>query len=251
MLSFESVKFRYEPYPIGVTTPALDPVLYGELVDSYPDVELFQFMPNIGDKYSLSERNNPKNYDQFIASHPRWRDFHAWVKAPAFIEFVGHMLLDQGIDLGLGQYNIAGTKKHGRMLKDMSRGRLPRRDRRLNARFEFSMLPADGGYVHAHTDTPRKIITLIVSMVKDGEWSAELGGGTDVNRPKDPRKYYNWLNKSLAFDEIEILDTFDFLPNQCVIFVKTFNSLHSVRPMTNTGNPAMRRTLTINIETDE
>ena len=48
-------------------------------------------------------------------------------------------------------------------------------------------------------------------------------------------------------DEVEKLRTFAFLPNQCVIFVKTFNSLHGVPPMT--GPPGvMRRTLTINIE---
>ncbi len=251
MLSFETVKFRYEPYPIGLATPALEPTLYEELVDCYPAVDLFQSKPDIGGKYSLSEKNNPKNYHKFLASHPRWQEFHTWIKNPAFIDLVGNMLLGQGIDLDLGQYNIASAKRHGRLLKDMTRGRLPRRDKRLHARFEFSMLPADGGSVHAHTDTPRKLITLIVSMVKPGEWPTELGGGTDVNRPKDPRKYYNWLNNSLAFDEIEILDTFEFLPNQCVIFVKTFNSWHSVRPMTNAGNPAMRRTMTINIESDD
>jgi len=33
-----------------------------------------------------------------------------------------------------------------------------------------------------------------------------------------------------------------------VIFVRTFNSWHSVPPMTGKGSGAMRRTLTINIE---
>ena len=36
--------------------------------------------------------------------------------------------------------------------------------------------------------------------------------------------------------------------NQAVMFVRTFNSWHSVRPMLGTGSPAMRRSLTINIE---
>jgi len=37
------------------------------------------------------------------------------------------------------------------------------------------------------------------------------------------------------------------LPNQCVLFVKTFNSLHSVRPMTAPARETARRTLTINL----
>jgi hypothetical protein len=33
-----------------------------------------------------------------------------------------------------------------------------------------------------HTDTPKKIITLVLSMIKEGEWDSALGGGLDVNR---------------------------------------------------------------------
>jgi hypothetical protein len=31
---------------------------------------------------------------------------------------------------------------------------------------------------------------------------------------------------------MDVIDTFEFTPNQAVMFVKTFNSWHSVRPMT-------------------
>jgi hypothetical protein len=55
-------------------------------------------------------------------------------------------------------------------------------------------------------------------------------------------------NAQAAFDEMEVLDTFEFTPNQVVVFVKTFNSWHSVQPMTGAGSPLMRKTLTINIE---
>ena len=51
--------------------------------------------------------------------------------------------------------------------------------------------------------------------------------------------------------EVETLNTFEFGPNQCIIFVRTFNSLHCVRPMTGKGSQAMRRSLTINIETQD
>jgi hypothetical protein len=56
------------------------------------------------------------------------------------------------------------------------------------------------------------------------------------------------MNAKAEFGEMEVIDTFDFTPNQAVIFVKTFNSWHSVRPMQGNGSGAMRRTLTINIE---
>ena len=60
-----------------------------------------------------------------------------------------------------------------------------------HTRFEFSMLPADGGSVMPHTESPGKIVTLVVSMVRRGRVGSGLGGGTDVNRPKDVRLAFN------------------------------------------------------------
>jgi len=251
LLSFDNMAFRYEPYPIGVASKVIDPSYYDELVENYPPIDLFKFMPKFGQKYTLSQKFNAEKYHDYIAKHPCWKKFHAWIKTEGFIDHVEKMLLEHGIDLGLDQYRIEGAKKLRKNWKDMRKGRLPRRDPHLRTRFEFSMLPAGGGSVIPHTDTPRKIITLIVSMIREGEWDPSFGGGTDVNRPKDPRKYFNRLNKMLDFDEVEVLDTFEYNPNQCVVFVKTFNSLHSVQPMTGSGSDAMRKTLTINIETDE
>ena len=113
------------------------------------------------------------------------------------------------------------------------------------------MLPSNGGHVVPHTDATRKVVTLVVSMVDDGEWNREFGGGTDLNRPRDVHLSFNHTNRLADFDDMEILDTYEFTPNQAVVFVKTFNSWHSVRPMTGTGTSIMRKTLTINIEIKE
>jgi hypothetical protein len=67
-------------------------------------------------------------------------------------------------------------------------------------------------------------------------------------RPTDPRNYFNFYNRYLSFDEVEVLHTFRFEPNQAVLFVKTFNSLHCVRPMTGPEG-VQRRTLTVNLKT--
>jgi hypothetical protein len=137
-----------------------------------------------------------------------------------------------------------------KLVTNLGKGKLDAGEPGLSARFEFSMLPADGGSVIPHTDAPGKLITLVVSMVKEGEWNPAFGGGTEVNRPKDTRLAYNELNRQAEFDQVEALDCYEFTPNQVVVFVKTFNSWHCVRPMTGHGSPAMRKTLTINIEAD-
>ena len=86
-------------------------------------------------------------------------------------------------------------------------------------------------------------------MLNEGDWDPTFGGGTDVNRVKDTTQSFNWLNAQGRFEDMEVLDTYPFTPNQAVVFLKTFNSWHSVRPMQGSGSNAMRKTLTINIET--
>ncbi|HMR30595.1 MAG TPA: hypothetical protein PKA13_03885 [Geminicoccaceae bacterium] len=247
-LSYDHLQLRYEPFPIGLAKPVLEPADYDALVAEYPPLELFQYMPKVGKKYSLSEKNNPDKYKAWLADHPKWKAFHDRVKSREFITGVLAALKERGVDLGL-KPNVGVGKRLRKLAKNLTRGELSAGDPGLTARFEFSMLPADGGSVIPHTDSPGKVITLVVSMMKEGEWDPAFGGGTDVNRPKDPRLYYNELNRQAGFDEMETLETFPFEPNQAVIFVKTFNSWHSVRPMRGDGSQAMRKTLTINIET--
>ncbi len=246
-LLFDHLRFRYEPYPIGIARPVFDDALYAELVERYPPLGAFAYLPKVGHKYSLSEKFNGDAYHRFLRSEPLWRDFHGWIKSEAFLVEVMDVLRAHGIDLGYQTQPPAGR----RLLKSLKRVLRPSqkpRTRRLSARFEFSMLPADGGSVLPHTDLPSKIVTIIVAMVAPGEWDPAIGGGTDVNRPFDPRQIFNRLNARGRFEDMETLETYPFQPNQAVMFVKTFNSWHSVRPMTGAGSKAMRKTLTINIE---
>ncbi len=109
-------------------------------------------------------------------------------------------------------------------------------------------MTADGGHLTPHTDAPTKIVTLIVSMMRPGEWNPTFGGGTDVNVPKDDRLAFNQMNEPARFEDMDVVATYDYAPNQAVVFVKTFNSWHSVPPIRGHGSTALRKTLTINIE---
>jgi hypothetical protein len=248
MLRFDAADFRYEPFPIGIIKPAMDGDLYRKLVDTFPPHDLFMYFPKVGSKYVLSEKFNAKHYHDYIRSHPEWTAFHEWIKSQRFILNTLACLQQHNIDLGIRYFPVSLRRRLKATWRHLKAGLWPRYDIDLSARFEFSMLSADGGCVTPHTDSPGKLITLVVSMVGEGGWEPSLGGGTDVNRPKDPRRVFNEVNDKLGFDEVEVLHTYPFEPNQTVIFVKTFNSWHSVRPMTGQGVPLLRRTLTINIE---
>jgi 2OG-Fe(II) oxygenase superfamily len=242
LLDLGRAHFRYEPYPIGIVRDIFEPSLYARLVDTFPPADLFRFMEDHGDKWSLSEVNNPDLYYSFLQSSPDWKRLFNEVKSKGFVAQVLLALAQSKIDLGLS--SIAS----GARLRSMRDALLGRKSSGgLRARFEFSMMSAEGGHILPHTDSPQKHITLVVSMVRPGEWDKAWGGGTDLMRPLDPSDNFNLLNRYLHFDQVETIDTMAYEPNQCVIFIKTFNSLHAVRPMTGPKN-IMRRTLTVNIE---
>lgn len=247
MLSFDQAEFRYEPFPIGLARQVIAPDHYLELVAAFPEVELMKRLRGNTDKLSLSEKNNALRYRRFVRSNPLWNDFHAYIKRRGFIGDILTMLRERHIDLKLDSAATTRTGAWARVLASIVRGRPPYDLTRLSARFEYSIVHGDGGCLKPHTDTPKKLITLVISMVADGEWPLEYGGGTDVNRASDIRNAYNHANRSLEFSDVEILHTYPFEPNQCVIFVKTFNSLHSVRPI-HAPAGALRKSLTINIE---
>jgi len=244
---YDHLEFRYDPYPIGLAKPLMNDDIYQTLLTNWPAQEQFANIPKLGNKYSLSERFNPRQYRDLIRNQPVWRDLYRWIKSDAFIQNVLDTLKTHYIDLGYE--NAPPLKRLQQHFKDLRHGRFDLRAKHLRTRFEFSMLPANGGHILPHTDAPSKIVTLIVSIVDENEWNPAFGGGTDVNRPKDHQYSYNQLNRQAAFEAMDVLDTYEFTPNQAVIFIKTFNSWHSVRPMTGFDSPAMRKTLTINIET--
>lgn len=248
MLNFAPSDVRYAPYPLLVLRPAMDQALYDELCRTFPGPELFEVVPKYDYKLSLSEKFAARNYHGFLAQNPAWNRFHSWIKSDDFIERTAACLKAQHIDLELDRYFDSVAS---RVVGGMKRGRLPGLYPRLHSRFEFSVLKADGGEVAPHTDTPKKIITLVLSMIRDGEWDAKLGGGLQINRATDPAYAFNWSNRIVPWDKVEVVDTIPFVPNQCMIFVKTFNSLHSVRKMTEHGSSALRKTVTIVIEKDD
>jgi hypothetical protein len=246
MLDLSGLTLRYEPYPIGIAKNVFPDALYRELLANYPATEQFKYMPHLGRKYSLSELNNPREYADFVRSRTIWKDFHAWVKSRAFLRTVLGALDRGGVPLRLDHYAEDSLLKRlkGKYIEYESLAGLLTH---LSARFEFSAMPADGGAIRPHTDAPNKLITLVVSMCSDRDWGPELGGGTAIVKPKNPARYFNRHNAYLDFSEVETQATWEFEPNQCVVFVKTFNSWHAVDPMPGTDN-RLRKTLTINIE---
>lgn len=242
--NLQNARFDYEPYPICYIPDFLKPEVYAELAATYPARELFHYSTNIGVKYSLSELNNSGNYYRFFEGVPAWREFFAQVKSREFVARIAGFLKEHHIDLRLDDFAYVKSLRYRR--RDPLRRLL--NTQVIRSRFEFSSMAAAGGGIMPHTDAPTKLVTLVMSMIQPNEWNeAAWGGGTSMVMPKDRTRVYNHFNKYMPFEEVEVVKTFPFQPNQCVLFIKTYNSWHSVQPMTGPAD-ALRKTLTINIE---
>lgn len=256
LLNFESSEFRYDPYPIGFARHVLPTDLYQELVESYPELHQLIKREGLGNKYLLSEHDG-RAFRDFVAGRPAWREFYRYIKSPRFVRFMLEYLLRTNVDLALEgipfeENNLLKSRMHrmstkaSRLIRQLATfwrsGQMY-----LTSHFEFGAFPGNGGSQYPHTDTPRKVISLVLSMVKEGEWDPDWGGGTAIVRPKDPKQNYNFVNRYLGFDDVDVIDAFPFAPNCCVIFVKTFNSWHAVMPIRASASEAIRKTVVINV----
>ncbi len=247
-LDFSNLSMRYDPYPIGVARPVMAEATYGRLLDAFPPIELFDdyaYIGKPGNKLTLSEREDRQKYLGFVKNGP-WRDFYEWIKSEEFAYYIVDTLRSHSIDLGYTP--VSRWKRARKVLKDFSADYCVRNPV-LRSRFEFSILRGDGGHLPPHTDAPSKAVTIVLSMTREGEWNPAFGGGTTVNRPKYVRHAYNKMNALADFDDMEVVETYPFVPNQAIIFVKTHNSWHSVEPIRAGNAQLLRRSLTINIET--
>lgn len=259
MFQFNDIEFRYDPYPIGFMRNCLPDAFYSKLTESFPALENLRRAANMGEgKYLLTEFDTP-SYFNVLNAAPAWRQLYDYIKSRDFVEQTLAMLLKANIDQGLSELDIVTTNHYDSSVKKCGEKvvrkfkQLPMPGNRfsteghLTSRFEFSALQGQVASHLPHTDAPRKVISMVISMMKEGEWNPDWGGGTAVCKPKDMRRSFNYMNRYLEFDDVDVLDTYPFIPNGCVVFVKTFNSWHTVMPYT-APLSIVRKSIVINID---
>ena len=222
MFNWTNVSVRAEPFPVFYIRDLLPASMYCQLADTFPLLSLFRYRDNLGNKYLLTEAEGDAYFD-FVATHTAWQQLYNEIKSNDFQSQV-----------------ISFLRSHlGNALNDFPGG--------LTSRFEFSALPTDGGSQRPHTDSPRKVVSIVLSLMREGEWDQDWGGGTSLCRPKDQTMHSNYSNQYLDFCDVEVIDTLPFVPNAGVMFAKTDVSWHCVTPIKLSGKTAMRKTVAISL----
>jgi len=249
MIDLEKLSFEYFPYPIGFVKDPIESGHYKQLSESFPPLELFKDIdPKLpGCKYSLSDVNNSDKMQKFLAANPQWKEFYDYLNSEEFLARTLAAFKANSVDLQLSSRRPRPIDHLSELKHAILEARLPHFRTPLSVRVEFSAVTSRGGFFKPHTDHPKKIITLVFGMALAGEWNDELGGATDVLIPKTPRDNFNYVNRQLEFEDVTLARRYPYGPNQCLAFVKTFNSLHSVQPTTGKTTEPIRKTVTVNI----
>ena len=87
MIRYAEVKFRYDPFPLGVATPVFDEADYRELSSTFPEPELFVPHVGVGRRDSLSFGLNRRGFLSHLRRHAgNWGTrFDEAETAPTFV----------------------------------------------------------------------------------------------------------------------------------------------------------------------
>lgn len=213
-LRLDRIEWQAVPYRIGLAKPVFDDDVYATLVTAFPhEATLLSLGSGRGyNKWALSERVYVERYREYVQASPIWRELHAQIKSPDFV-----LMATRAAGLPVGQYS---------------------------SRWEFSSMPADGGFIVPHRDTPGKVLTLVVPMLQPGDWDETWGGGTDVLVPKPGIDAVDYVT---PLDDFDVASTVHYRSNQACVFLRSERSWHSVGPIRGPMGK-WRRSLTINVE---
>jgi len=244
---------HYVPFPIGLAENVLADEDYRELARTYPSSDEFVHKNRSKDlRSTFNNRTRKKEFASWINRHSAWKRFHDEVTSNRFAEQVFAVLASHGIrfteKLQRPPLMTELRKAAGDILK---RRQFPVFSRPVRSRVEFGAYPADGGYIKPHTDAPGTLVTLVMPMCEEGEWSQDWGGELEICKPKKTEDIFNFVNAFGEFDDFTPVTKFAFQPNQAMFFVKTYDSWHCVRPMTApAGEDKWRKTVVVVFEVD-
>lgn len=247
MIKLDNYEFAYDPYPYAVIKNVFSEDDHKKIIEEFPShSKYFQDVvsKNKNEKKFLKKNfNNTKiqinNLNTFLAKSLIYSKFYNYISSNKFIEDIDIFLKYNHIDLRLSERI---NKKYFKFFKKKN----------INTYFEFSSISVDGGFILPHTDSPKKIITCIFSIINDERINSYTGIETDILTTNENKYKYNFYNKTVPKKNTQLVKKVPFESNQMMVFIKTHNSLHSVGPVfpkdNNLDRNFFRNTLTVCLE---
>ncbi len=255
MLNLNNFKFEYDPYPHGIARNIFDNQTYKDLVKNFPHISNLKMqkgkyeykIENKFNKFALSSKNDPELFFDLIKDNEVYARLIHYFLSYDFKMNLLNILLSNNISFGIIPKKNSWRKSLRSLLLNFIPYNFLKPIQDIDISIEFSAIPINGGYLKPHTDGPHKLASIVIPIVDD-YWQDSFNGGTNLLKPKDSRKIYNLLNSTYEFEECNIVKIIQFNSNQLLIFLKTYNSFHSVGPLKGKEEDIYRKSITLNIE---
>ncbi len=197
--------------------------LFNELRKKYPSDNYYE----VNTKYAQVLNNQNLNFKSFLYKEKIWLDL--------INEFNSDSFKKKIID-------IFKVKKV--YFSDSDLRRFLPFYKKVCLEFAFNK-SKNGSYNDPHTDSTRKIVSMIIFFTSD-EWSKEKGGIVKLFTPTKQKDEDNWRNQLVNENDLKELQEIFPKPNRFYGFKKTKNSYHSVTKINCKDNES-RNVLMINL----
>ena len=256
MINLNELKIEYRPFPHGTFSNVFDENVYKKIVREFPSPPILGTRDHFGGKLYISEQPNVKaEFFDILSKSTVYTQLYEYIKSKIFLQQLLDKLNEENIDVQNTSQQILSLSRFSNLYffkKNLLKLKLKLINTSyVTARFEFSFISLDGvACLRPHTDSPQKILSLVVPILSDYEKEhyKELGLGTSIYDVKNDRNYFNQKNKFLDRNDVREISRMPFKSNTMTLLVKTFNSLHGIEPNLFNFKSHYRRSLTINLE---
>ncbi len=252
MINLNNINFEFDPYPHGVAKDIIDETIYNELVKEFPTVDTLKrsydkSKKNKFNKFSLSSNLEKKEFFTLINERKTLKKFVEYLLSYEFKKYLIEILNKNKINFGIQVQKPDFKYKLKNFIYNFLPNFLVKPLQEFVIHVELSSIPVKNGMIKPHTDSQHKFASIVIPIVGK-DWIDNCNGGTNLLKPKNKNQTFNFINNTMNFDEVELVKSIPFDRNQFLIFLKTFNSLHSVGPMTGQDESKYRNSLTLTLE---
>lgn len=221
MINLKNSKIFYDPYPHALFQNVFETEFYSNLCNEFPEASNFERFDYDKQKNLKQKKfvlnDNSSLFARTIKNRKNIKKLYNYLSSEKFKNIIIEYLEKNSITLQKTYPSNIFMKIFDRKKKKFG--------------FEFSMISTDGGFIKPHTDGADKLISFVIPILSDENFSRVVNSETSILKPTEDKYKYNYLNKTVPFEATELVKKISFNKNQIFLFIKTHNSLHSVGPM--------------------
>lgn len=217
-LNFNVIKSISDPFNLVVFDEFLNKEVYNKIKANFPQAN-YQLMKGNNFKYQIhshAKNDNNNVFEKVINEKVILRDFYNYLQTKEFYGTICEFF----------------PILHDARIK--------------HTNLEFSYLPANGGFILPHTDTSKKLVTIVIYFPFNWqkEWGGEFCAHSHSN--KEIEDFTDLSMGKIEYSDLTDIYCPEFVDNRGVVMQRSNKSIHSVKKISGPEG-VFRTSLTMNI----